>query len=269
MKKTLLLFAMAYFAFACINAQGVTKVWNFGGDATIGNAWATSAGIGNGTGTTGNPPFPVMIDGLGLTGLSTNTNFGAITAGTKTFGTYSFVNRFQFNGAGYTGATIADLTPTVFVPTQRFVTIAVGGNSSIYVIGITGSSGDTRRMFVTEGTSLLGTAVFPAGSAAAEATITYTGPATTLYLFCNASCNLYYLSATNVVSTSVKQVLSDKGITFNGSEISNTKNVALEVYNVLGKKIANSTSSISTKNFLKGVYVVRIAGSNNAMKIYI
>lgn len=86
----------------------------------------------------------------------------------------------------------------------------------------------------------------------------------------NPNAGFYYGFVQFVVAgTSVKQVLSDKGITFNGSEISNTKNVALEVYNVLGKKIANSTTSISTKNFLKGVYVVRIAGSDNAMKINI
>ena len=110
---------------------------------------------------------------------------------------------------------------------------------------------------------------FPAASALSDGTINYTGGATTLYVFCNASCNLALLSATNVVASSVPNVLSDKGITFNGSEITNTKGFEVEVYNALGKRITSSTSSIPTNNFQKGMYIVRIADTSAVLKIMI
>src|ERR1035437_7022979 len=65
-------------------------------------------------------------------------------------------------------------------------------------------------------------------------------------------------------STAINKVLADKGISFNGTEILNTKGLALEVYSVLGKRVATSMTSIRTANFQKGVYVVRVAGSNDA-----
>lgn len=269
MKRTLLLSAIVIMSTFALNAQ---TIWNLGGDATLAltsPAFPLSLGIGNGTGTEGNPAFPVIINGLAITGISGNTNMGAVNASEKPFGTFTFPNRFQFNGAGYSGALATDVTPTVNMPTQRYLSFNVSGNSTIYVIGITGSSSSARKLFVTDGTNFVGSVDFLASTSLSDGTITYTGGAATLYVFCNQACNLTYLSATNVVLTLVKQVFSDKGVTFNGSEISNTKNASLEVYNILGKKVISSTTSISTKNFTKGIYVVRIAGSNDAMKISI
>ena len=70
-------------------------------------------------------------------------------------------------------------------------------------------------------------------------------------------------------STGVSTVLADKGISFNGTEISNTKNLPVEVYNVLGKKVASSSANIATTNFVKGVYIVRVAGASDSLKISI
>lgn len=269
MKKTLLSMAIALVAIFAVNAQ---KVWNFGGDPTVATngspAFPVSAGIGTGDGSTGNPAFPVTINGLAITGISSSGNMGAVNSSTKTSGTFSFVNRFQFNGGGYTSAANTDVTPLVNMPIQRFISFSVSGNSSIRVIGITGSNNSTRSIFVTNGTSLLGTFKFY-GAALVDTTVTYTGPATQLYMYCNAALNLYYLSATNVVVTSVNKVLSDKGVSFNGTEILNNKGLSIEVYSVLGKRIANSTTSISTSNFQKGVYIVRVVGTNEALKIKI
>jgi len=269
MKKTLLSLAIIFMAIISVNSQ---TVWNLGGDEALNAtspAFPTSTGIGIGDGTAGNPAFPVMINGLGITGISTNANMGAVNASAKTFGSYSFVNRFQFNGAGYTGAAAGDATPLVNMPTQRFLTFNVSGNSTVYMIGITGSSSSERKVFVTDGTNYVGSVTFPAASALSDGTINYTGGATTLYVFCNASCNLALLSATNVVASSVPSILSDKGITFNGSEITNTKGLEIEVYNALGKRITSSISSIPTNNFQKGMYIVRIAGTSDVLKIMI
>ena len=67
MKKTLLLSAMMLLAIVALNAQA-TKIWNLGGDPTVATggapAFPTSTGIGLGDNTTGNPAFPVNINGL-------------------------------------------------------------------------------------------------------------------------------------------------------------------------------------------------------------
>ena len=67
----------------------------------------------------------------------------------------------------------------------------------------------------------------------------------------------------------VNHVLSDKGVSFNGTEVVNSKGLDLEVYNVLGKKVAASKTNIATTNFQKGIYVVRVSGTNESLKISI
>lgn len=181
MKKTLLFMAVVIFTAFSLNAAGEKKIWNFGGDPTVGNAWATTAGIGIGDGTANNPAFPVMINGLGLFGISSNANFGGINASAKTFTdasnvSYSFVNRFQTNGAGYASAAPSDATPLVNMPIQRYFIINVAGNSTIYMIGVTGSNSSDRKMFVTDGTTLIGSVAFPAGTGLLnDGSVTYTG----------------------------------------------------------------------------------------------
>ena len=280
MKKTVLFLAVAFLVIE-MNAQ---KVWNLGGDATVAAsgapAFAVSAGIGNGDGTAGNPVWPVNINGLLITGPSAtppavpNVNMGQVESSSKTFTdansvAYSFPNRFKFNGGGYSGAADTQTTPTVNMPTQRYISFQVSGNSTIYAIGITGSSSSSRKVFVTDGTTLIGTMDFPAGSVLNDATVNYTGAATTLYMFCNAACNLYYLKATNVILTNVGKVVSNSGVTVKNNEIVNSNKSNLEVYSVLGKKVFSSSENISLKNFQKGIYFVRIAGTKEAIKFSI
>ena len=268
MKKTLLFaFAIALSSTLAFG-QGVTQVWTFGSDTQkfpLGNRFTSSPALA------GEQAF---VDELGIhKGTIDNNNMGAITAGAKSFGEYSFVNRFQFNGGGYTGSAVAHTEPTVMMPTQRYISFTVGGNSTISVIGITGSSGDTRRVFFTDGTSLLGTAVFPAGSDAAEYSFNYTGTGTTIYAFCNAACNLYRLSATNVVTnalktaTSTNDVFKNREIYFNGNEIVNSNNIAIEVFNVLGKRVLSTSTSVSVRELSQGIYIIRAEGSKEVLKI--
>lgn len=234
MKKILLFVALATLTLTVFGQ----KVWNFGGDATT---WPISAGIGTG-------PFPVVIDGLSITGISSNVNMGQVEAAAKTFTSpttsvsYSFANRFKFNGAGYTGAAATDATPTVNMPTQRYLSINVTGNSTIYVIGVSGSKDNARKIFVTDGTTLIGAINFPidtSGSTAvtvmAEGTVNYTGPAATLYIYCNQALNLYYLSATNVVATGINDVNINKTIK------------SVELYDFLGKKLPQDTKGLVVK----------------------
>jgi hypothetical protein len=75
----------------------------------------------------------------------------------------------------------------------------------------------------------------------------------------------WYLNAVQ----GVKQVLSDKGVSFNGTEIVNKNGLSIEVYSILGKRIATSMTNIPTANFQKGIYIVRISGTSDSLKICI
>ena len=191
MKKTLLLFTVAIL----FSAGTFAQEWKLGNDATN---FPVSSGILRNTSTT--------INGLTITSgtLLTSDNTGQVEANAKSFGTFTFINRFKFNGSGYTGAAITQVTPTVFMPTQRYLSFPVTGNTTITAYGITGSSAEARRLFVTDGTTLIGTMLFPASSGAvSEGIVDYKGGATTLYLYCNAAINLYYLKAAAYQSPSI------------------------------------------------------------------
>ncbi len=183
MKKIYLL-AIALLSFVFINAQ----VWNFGEDT---ETFPINAGIGDDGSAT--------INGLYIHG--TNSNMGQVDKNNKSFTSptteeeYSFLNRFKFNGGGYSGSKNTDEVPTTMLPTQRYISLEVEGNATIYVIGITGSNNNERRLFVTDGADLIGNMVF-GGSDLVEHYVEYEGAATTLYIYGNAAINLYYLSAT-------------------------------------------------------------------------
>jgi hypothetical protein len=67
--------------------------------------------------------------------------------------------------------------------------------------------------------------------------------------------------------SAVNQVLSDKGISFNGKEVTNANNLPIEIYNVLGKKVAAASSTtISTANLQKGIYIVKAVGLSGTFK---
>lgn len=229
MKKNLLIIVFATFSMIAFGQ----KVWNLGGEPTIANPFPLSAGVGMG-------PFPVFIDGLAITGTTSNVNMGAVNASAKTFTdannkVYSFVNRFQFNGGGYSGSTAGDTQPMPEgqnMPTQRFVSFNVSGNSTIYMIGVTGSSSSARKMFVTDGTNLIGSVDFPASTSLNDGKVEYTGPAATLYVFGNAAINLSLLSATNFVATSVNTIDAKKTV------------VNEKCYDILGREIKTNSRGL-------------------------
>ncbi|MDD4991450.1 MAG: T9SS type A sorting domain-containing protein [Paludibacter sp.] len=68
------------------------------------------------------------------------------------------------------------------------------------------------------------------------------------------------------LTSAVNQVLSNKGISFNGKEVTNTNNLPIEIYNVLGKKVAASSTTISTANLQKGIYIVKAVGLAGTFK---
>jgi hypothetical protein len=264
MKKTLLFIAAAMFTLS-LSAQ---RTWVVGDDATN---FPVSAGIGAG------PDKSVFIADLGIhTGTVTNTNMGQVEAASKAFGDITYPNRFKLNGGGYTGSADTQTTPVVgeteyYTPTQRFLTIKVSGAGTIKIQGLTGSSSSTRRLFITNGTTLVGTMVFEAGSAISEQTVEYTGGEAVLYLYANASINFYRIEATSAtthtsLTSSVNNTFADKGIRFDGVKLTNESNLTLRVYNTLGKEVARANSEINMSTLPKGVYMVRAEGVKGAFK---
>ena len=233
MKKTLLLVA-AITATSIITFGQTNKIWNVGNDATN---FPVSSGIASGS--------TVVVDGLSITsnvGGTAVTNMATVEANEKSFTSpttsvvYPFINRFKFNGGGYEGAADTQTQPTVNMPTKRYLSFQVNGNSTIYAIGVTGSSASSRKIFVTNGTTLIGSLDFPGQPTGTpplnEAIVNYTGPAATLYLYCNSAVNLYYLTATNVVTTGLNTVNSGKKI------------VEVKNYDILGKQISDNSQGM-------------------------
>lgn len=265
MKKTLLFIASAVFTLT-LSAQ---RTWVVGDDATN---FPVSAGIGAG------PDRSVFVADLGIhTGTIDNSvNMGQVEASSKSFGDITYPNRFKMNGAGYPKAADTQTTPAVgettyYTPTQRFLTIKVTGAGTIKIQGVTGNSSSTRRLFVTNGTTLVGTMVFEAGSAISEQTVEYTGGEAVLYIFGNQSINLYRIEATSAtthtsLTSSVNNIFADKGIRFDGVKLTNESNLSLRVYNTLGKEVARANSEINMSTLPKGVYMVRAEGVKGAFK---
>lgn len=104
----------------------------------------------------------------------------------------------------------------------------------------------------------------------------YQGAATTLKVIPikwsdgNNGSDFYFLAATNVGEggTGVAERNELKEVTFNQKEISNPKNLALEVYAVSGQLILRSDATlINLQQLNSGVYVVRDRMSGGSMKI--
>ena len=245
MKKTLLLVAVLT-ATSLMTFGQTNKVWNVGNDPVL---FPVSSGY-----ATGNNP---TIDGLTITpGGTSVTNMGVVEANAKTFTSpttsvaYTFINRFKYNGAGYSGAAATDASPTVMMPTQRYLSFQVGGNSTIYVIGASGTTGSSRNLFVTDGTALIGTVNFP-DTPLSEGTITYTGPAATLFMFTNAAINMYYISATNIVVSGINTPNTSKKI------------VEVQNYDILGKQVSKDA---------KGMIVQKVTyddGTTSTLKSFV
>jgi hypothetical protein len=269
MKKTLLLSAVAFMAIFAVNAQ---TVWNFS------NAPFGANAIAGGSAAIDWTKNFVTTDSLLVLGSSSNVvapaNWTGITANGKTIDGTAYTYRLQTGGGGAT-------TSPSMIPTTRYILITVTGASVIKTGMISSSSSATRTLIiVNEDQSVVDSIVNIGGATASTYTYNYNGKAGKVYLYSRASgLNYYYLSATNVVknklpfvpsvSTGINQVMSDLGISFNGTEVVNTKGLNIEVYSVLGKKVAASKTSISTSNLQKGIYIVRAAGLNGSLKFSI
>lgn len=269
MKTKLLSIALAMGLFAtALNAQ--TKTWDFGNDHTT---WPLGSGITSNT---------VVVDNLGLYANAPDaetqiSNFGAVTSSNASFpdgftGSY----RLQLNGAGYTGGTFLS------TPTQRFLYFNVSGACTVKVWFKTGSNGATRTVYVTDGTTTIGSASTNDGTNNDFAIITasYTGAAGRLYVYGGAACNLYKMEVTGAtVSTPVMSTNNFKEgslakVFSNGKQVyvSNVlTSTQVDVYSMTGALVKTMKTEADTNfDFLNsGLYIVNLtsAGGRKSFKV--
>jgi len=173
--------------------------------------------------------------------------------------TNCILGKTQLASGGLTVKTAGTLTITNSYNTSDWtasVSTATAGTTGSFT-AYTGASTD---LFTNVSVSTIASASAPYTTTVGN----YKIKATTFAGANSAGDPRWYLTA-----TAVKQVLTDKGVSFNGTEIVNAKGLSLEVYSVLGKRVASSLTSIPTTNFQKGVYIVRVSGTNDSLKICI
>ena len=159
-------------------------VWDF-------SDWADMSGTG---------VLDTVIHHLGLyAGTTTvdgaptvNANFAAIESSSNTFSDGTKTSKVLKLNGGMGEAVVA-------MPTKRYLYFGVQGPTTIQVWFKSGKSGDSRTMYVTDGTNILGSLADAGSKAILTATYTANVPAT-LYVFASNNCVIGKLSATSGVT---------------------------------------------------------------------
>jgi len=191
MKKKLLLTFLPMLLLA-VALQAQTKIWDFGGDPTYTSAdqiaeWPVTT-FNAAEGTT------VEKDNMFLVGDSSGDKFGEIeNSGGKTWdeGTadeYAAINRFKFNGGS---------DPTGALPSHSYLYFPVTGNVDIKIWFRSGSNSADRTLYVSDGTTVLGSFDAIVDNTDAETmTVSYTGSGANIYVYDSNSFNLYKIEVT-------------------------------------------------------------------------
>lgn len=247
MKKTLLITALVAAAFTTLTAQ-TEKAWTFEKAPFTVTTYTEST----------------TLDGLTI--LSNSTSSIAIDANSKKNGEYSFTHRLKLGGA----ATI-DKATAPWLPTNRAVSFAVSGSGTIKIAALSSSSSADRRLILSNGTDSLYNFSAPGtysadGNTVPLETYQYTGGAATLYLWSPSSGVNIYLIAAPATQTSVGKI-TIPGVEYTGNMITNTHKVHIEVYNLLGNKVAETNANLSMDRFSRGIYFIKAEGTKEVMKI--
>jgi hypothetical protein len=171
----------------------------------------------------------------------------SIDGNKKSFEDYSFTQRLKLGGTGSFDAETG-------APTERVLSFPVSGNATITIIGThASSSGDARNLMVTAGSKdvEVGSMEVTPGEITKKE-ITYTGAATTIYVYSASSgINLYLLS--------VKESTGPSGVssTEAGKQI-----VATEYYNILGMRLDEPAKGLNI------VKTIMDDGSSETTKAY-
>lgn len=254
MKKTFIL-SMIFGLFFNTLFTAQSKTWDFGNSAT----WAVSSGYSVDT----------LLDNLAMIPGSNVSNLAAVEANSATFPDgYTAAKRFKLNGGSWdTGAT------SFVMPVKRFVYFAVNGACTVKVWFKTGGSG-TRTLYVTNGTSVIGSLGSASSSDALILTANYTGGAGNIYIGADQATNIYKIEVSNSIGTTTLSTLSTqntvkkaeakvhtKGNTIFVSGLNN-QSTEIKVYTAAGNLVKTAKSATEVDfNLKSGFYIVHLKSS--------
>ena len=157
------------------------------------------------------------FDCLTVKGAAAGTEV-SIDANNKSIDGYSFTQRLKLGGGGNPA------TETPYLPTQRYLSFPVAGNAIITIYGMSSATtNNPRTLEITNGTTEINTFVDSNGSSILKKTITYTGPATTIYLYAAANgFNIYAILVEGALGNCTPALSSDatlKSLTVNGTAV--------------------------------------------------
>ena len=249
MKKTLL-FAFALMAMS-INAQ---KLYTFGEDVEAADkqAYNSTVNLSNGA----------VLNSSG----STNTANGVIIQPKET-------GKWEISTGNQIDSYIGRISLRDSQSGSRTANIAVPVLSGQVIQVLFASSGDAAR---TLGLALDGTEVATFSSSTTKNVYllgSYTATAAgTLTIYSKGSG--MYVNAIGVgvsipATTNTNNTFKNNEVYFNGTEIVNSNNIAIEVFNVLGKRVLTTSTSVSVRELSQGIYIIRAEGSKEVLKIKI
>lgn len=255
-KKLLYLTSIVLFSVSALNAQ--TTIWDIGNNKTILNGGAEVVGDWPAILPTAAPFLSeTVIKGLGIFPGSATT-FGAIAANVASgfSDNYTSINRFPTGGASGGSATA--------LPTSRYLYFNVSGACTIKVWFKGGNTSSTRTLFVSNGTTVLGSGASLNGvSLIVEATATAAGKH---YVYCDNGNNIYKIEVTgatiNTPALSTKDFQKELDVTVFAKDgkifLSNIKSsTKVNVYNVLGALVKTAQlDADSSLDVNGGVYIV-------------
>lgn len=255
-RKLLYLTTIVLFSAFSMNAQ--TTIWDLGNNSSTLNGgtpvttdWPTG------------DPFLVQTVKSNLVIFpGTATTYGNIVAqpATNPFPSdgYTFINRFQTGGSSVAASGDA-------LPTSRYNYFNVSGACTVKVWFRGGNSSQTRSMFVSDGTTIYGSAAAVNGAYVIfTANVTAAGK---IYVYGDAGNNLYKIEVTGAtvntpaLSTDSFQTESSVVVYANDSKInlSNVRSATkVSVYNVLGSLVKSiETSEDTSLDINNGLYIVK------------
>jgi len=187
-------------------ASTPSKVWDFSDTTT----WPlNSTGIG---------VTDIVNDQLGLYPLqmSTTINYAQIVPSinsfpaTATTDAFTSANAFKIGGGG---------SAVNNMPAQRYMYLDVSGSCRILVWFKTGTGSSTRNLYITDGTTQIGTASSTQSSATpgselVVAKVMYTGGAKRLYIYTDLACSIYKIEVTGANVTTPSIVAAPTNLAF-------------------------------------------------------
>lgn len=241
---------------ACTGISTYGQEWNFSS--------ATLSALGSVTATK-------TVEGLTIYAASTATV--DIDANSKSLEGMSFTSRLKLGGSG--------TFDTEGKPVSRILSFPVTGNTKITVMGMSSSSSADRELIVAAGTKETVVGKFPAlGASISKGEYTYTGAATTIYLFSPSSgVNIYYLKAAPLVTGLSGQTVPELKVFPNPATgkvfIQVNQPTDIGIYSIAGqlvkqKLLASDQNSVDVSDLNSGVYFIKpMTGSSITRKLLI